>query len=254
MQASEPISSSNQQTSSSQTAKNSFRQSSDTSSLTQESGQGKKSNKWLIVGLRIFALVVLGTAGVFTYQSYQFKKQVEKPSPSSEAVPTKAPQLTPTNTVLIPLPTLTAGQTVGWKTYKDKANKYEIKYPQDWYILERPGPVISFSNSKSGEGKNWIVVSIFKNTDVNMNSLSSRKKYFEDKPEDYQVLGDITVDGRSGFEVEFLKNSQREAIIAGDLNEVPQDIFTVFVTYDEPQRSNAINIYQEILSTFKFLD
>ena len=253
MQTNEPTPNPNQQTSSSQPTDASLQQQpGGISPPTQESPKIKKSNKWLIIGLGVFALVALGIAGVFTYQNYQLKKQVEKPTLAPEITPTRELQPTPTSATSIPLPTPITDPTANWKIYKDEGNKYELKYPQDWHLLKRPGPVTSFSNSESGEEKDWIVVSIFKNTDVNVDSLDSTKKYYEDEPGNYLVLGDITIDGLPGFEIEFLKKLQREAIIAGDLNEVPQDIFTLFVTYDQDKKDNALDIYQKILSTFKF--
>jgi hypothetical protein len=204
--------------------------------------QGEKSNNGLVIGLIIFSLFALGIAGVFAYQNYQLKKQIGKPSLGSEVAPTKTLQSTPSSTSTI-------APTADWQIYK--GDGFELSYPRDWYLLETPGPVTRFSNSET-DGEGSLVVSVFKNTDVNMDSLDSRKKYYENEPEKFVILGDITVDGKPGFEVEFLDRFQREAIIAGDYNEVPQNVFTVFVTYPGPQKNEAIDEYLKILSTFKF--
>jgi len=116
---------------------------SDVSPPVQESVQEKKSNKWLIIGLGVFALVALGTAGIFAYQNYQLKEQVVKPSPSPEVVPTKAPQPTPTptNTISTPSPTPTADPTANWEIYENNNYGFSFKYPNNFRInnlIEKP--------------------------------------------------------------------------------------------------------------------
>lgn len=204
-----------------------------------------QSLNWLLVILVIF---LLGTTAFFAYSYYELKQQdnVQQPTPTTpppkSILPSLDPELSPTST-----PNLTAD----WQIYRGEG--FELRYPKDWYLLEIPGPVTKFSNKETGE-EGSLLVSVFTNTDVNTNSLDSIKKYYEDDPEKFAILGDITVDGRPGFEVEFLDRFQRETIIAGDYNEVPKSIFTFFVNYPESQKNEAINMYLKILSTFKFTE
>ena len=136
MQTNEPISNPDQQTSSSQPANAliSKQQPSDASPPEQESTQGKKSNRRLIIGLGVFALVALGIAGIFAYQNYQLKKQVEKPGPGLEVTPTKELQPTPTNTISVPSPTATADPTADWEIYENKNYGFSLKYPNNFKL------------------------------------------------------------------------------------------------------------------------
>lgn len=143
MQTNEPISNPDQQISSPQPTNTPApqQQPSDASSSVQESTQGKKSNKWLIIGLGILTLVVLGIAGVFAYQNYQLKKRVEKPSPNSEAIPTKALQPTPTSTISAPSPTPTTDPTADWEIYENKNYGFSLRYPDNFKVhnlIEKP--------------------------------------------------------------------------------------------------------------------
>ena len=141
MQTNEPTSSPNQQISTPQPADTHIpqQQPSDVSLPVQESAQGKESNKWLIVGLGIFALIALGIAGIFAYQNYQLKKQVERPSSGLEVIPTKALQPTPTSTVSVPSPTPAVDPTASWTTYLNSKFGYSFKYPSTWEPNRGPG-------------------------------------------------------------------------------------------------------------------
>ena len=88
----------------------------------QETVQRKKSNKWPIIGLTIFALTALGVTGVFAYQNYQLKQKddSQKDNPVISPKPTEAP-----------LPTPTSDPTANWLTFTQKDICYSFKYPQE---------------------------------------------------------------------------------------------------------------------------
>ena len=126
MQTNEPVPDSDQQTSDTQPTTTPIpQQPSAVSPSVQESAQGKKSNKWLIIGIVIFALVAIGTAGIFAYQNYQLKKQVKKPSPGPEVIPTKTLQ---------PMPTIPTDPTSKWKIYENTKYNFSLKYPGEFWI------------------------------------------------------------------------------------------------------------------------
>lgn len=189
MQINEPVSSLNQQASDPQSTNTSTsQQPSNVSLLVQESTQGEKSNRWLIVGLMVFAVVVLGTAGTLAYQSYRLRKQ----SLSSGAVPTKVTPTevlrpTPTRTVITPLPTLTADLTADWKTYRSDENGIEFKYPVGWYAKSPPGWIFQvFLESRPFEiiEGTGFMASIVLYFNEYMNTTTGERYFFEEMLDD----------------------------------------------------------------------
>lgn len=96
----------------------------DTSSPLQESAQGKKPNKWLIVGIIVFVAAILGIAGVFAYRNYRLKQEIGRLKTSSDDA--KSPT---------PLPSIKEEAdnlgTIEWLSYTDeKIDDLSFKYPK----------------------------------------------------------------------------------------------------------------------------
>ncbi len=146
MQANEPISNPNQETSDTQSTNVSLQQQpNDNVSSGQELSQGgKETNKWLIIGLVIFALVVLGVAGIFAYQNYQLKEQVEKLSLGPSIIPTKELQPTPRRVALTLSPTPTSDPTASWKVYRNDNFGFQLSYPPEWDLKLGAGQAFLF--------------------------------------------------------------------------------------------------------------
>ena len=72
-----------------------------------------KPKHLLKIALIITVFLSLGTAGFFGYQYMRLKRQAAK------LIPTIAPFSTP-------------DVTANWKTYTDPLNKFSLKYPSDW--------------------------------------------------------------------------------------------------------------------------
>lgn len=136
--------------------------------------------------------------------------------------------------------------TSNWKTYTSIQN-YQIKYPADWLIKEQMVTEF-YSNDKK------IIVSIFKNSDVNFDSIESRKTIYTEKPEEFKIIKDLIIDGKPAFMFDFLKKTQREVVLAGDLEKVPQTLFAIFITYVPDTKTEALAVFDQIISTFKFLE
>lgn len=206
----------------------------------------EKTQKAFLIILALLMVFSVGAAALLAWQNYQLRQELIQ----QQSISAPSPQAG--------RPTPTTDPTANWQIYESEKWGYRLMYPSNWFVSEANRIVTRFSNQPiENSGKDIITVSVFKNTDVNVDSLASRKKRFENSPEEFRILKNIVVDGKPGFEVEFLKQGEREAVIAGDLSKIPPHIYTIFVTYQESQKEEALEIYQKILSTFitfKFLD
>ena len=97
----------------------------------------KSSNRGIstIVGLIIIIVVaVLATGGILVWQKGWIGK-----TPTLTSMKTTQPTITPT-VITTPKPTAQTqtpqDETANWKTYTNKDYKYEVKYPLDWKMRE----------------------------------------------------------------------------------------------------------------------
>jgi len=82
---------------------------------------------WLIIGLTVLVLLLLGTTGLFAYQNYQLKKKVSRePFPSPTPTASTTASLTPT-----------IDPTTEWQSYNNGEYKFSFKYPDDYYLHDK---------------------------------------------------------------------------------------------------------------------
>jgi len=270
MQTNEPAPNPNPQASGQQPAQPFVPQqqpSSSVSSPGQRLNQEKKSNKGLVLGLISLVLISLGIAGVFAYQNYQLKKQVEKkPSPSPEVVATEEPQPTPANIVVSsPSPSAKVDPTANWKKVQindlnvdpqtkvgSKIKGLEIKYPPDWFYLS--------AKSLGGTGAG----------DFIMNFPSN--KILEDvSKDDIQIKMLLLLPPQEGLN-EFVNSYQKTGLTSaakikinefeGYKGETDKEV-KYFIKIDEnnilhiyitPKDSELINISEQIVSTLNLIN
>lgn len=83
-------------------------------------------SKRKLVFLYVFVtllIIALGIIGFLAYQNYQLQQKIAQVSATLSSLPTIAPTA---------VPTVVAGQTVGWKAFN--RNGMLFKYPQEWVI------------------------------------------------------------------------------------------------------------------------
>ena len=236
---------------------------------TQELAQGEKSNKWLITGLMAFALVALGIAGIFAYQNYQLKKQIERPSPGQEVIPTKTLQPTPTSPISAPSPTPTIDPTVNWETYSN--DEYTFKYPKslksdtgatgqgfESIRVQFLGPKQVRTQTSLIDGYAFIVTKVDPNTSKTAQRYAQeeRVKSEENCGFDQSTISSISqtrIAGTSASQYSVTKcfgdYTANYLVKNGNLYSIIQ-----LYTGEEPEKQNYKSITEQILSTFKFID
>lgn len=103
------------------------------SQSTSQINEAPKQNPWLVIGLAVLILLLLGTTGFFAYQSYQLKQQALQKQPTSLPEATKTPE--------IPSPVPTLDPTANWKIYENKNYGFSLKYPNNFKmhnLIEKP--------------------------------------------------------------------------------------------------------------------
>lgn len=93
----------------------------------QEVIQAKKSRKWPVIILVIFALIILGITGTFAYQNYRLKEKT---------VAKKGGFISPPVSDEIISPTPTVDPTTDWLTYTGENICFTFKYPKGFTLDE----------------------------------------------------------------------------------------------------------------------
>jgi len=186
----------------------------------------------------LIVIFVLGVIGYFGYTKGYINIY------PSKSTPTIKPQQDYVSSVA-PTAQSETDTTEGWITYTSIQN-YQINYPAGWLINEQ---MVTEFYSKDKK----ITVSIFRNSDVNFDSMESKKNIYEAKPDEFKIVKDLNIDGKPAFMFDFLKTTEREVVLAGDLDKVPGTIFTIFITYVPESKTEALEIFDQMLSTFKFI-
>jgi len=217
--------------------------------LTQETPQDTpytcKSFLFPIVALVIVVSLLVGGCIGYYLGKYQSSKSKVQTQPQSQNQSQKQHSSTTTSTKQPPKPEVDS--TEGWEVYTSSDNTYQFKYPSNWSI-SRDAIVTRFLSPDSS-----ITVSAYKNSDVNQQSLENLKDSYA-KSAEVTNLKDTIVGGRAGFTFEFTDKPQKEIIIAGDNNPIPVNLVTILINYQEGAESIAEEIFNQILSTFKFLE
>jgi len=113
-----------------------------TQPVTQIS-EASKQKSWLVIGLAILVLLLLGTTSFFAYQNSQLKQQILQKPPTPLPKVTKQPE--------IPSPTPNIDSTTNWKRYNNSKYGFAFKYPDEFYLKEWPQADGTFSLTVSDQ-------------------------------------------------------------------------------------------------------
>jgi len=212
-----------------------------------------KSSSFVLNIFRLFGLIIIifiGYLGFNVYKARQVKQAVLQqlsPSPTPFLNPTPFPQLT--------IPS-------DWKTYRNEALGFELKYPKDLSVLEKPSSVeeIIFSTIKQSEQSAPLIISV--RVDKNEKDLNLTKwvdgllwtdesnPLFKQNRREQTQLGGIKAERifspgeGSSWKVIALHNDLFYSVNIG----------TLFNPEEEGKDIINLDTFNQILSTFKFIE
>lgn len=240
----------------------------------------KKKSSLILVGILLILLAVAGgiVVGKYLYGQRIVPKTTKNPLTPTASSPTITKLLTPT-------PDLTAG----WKTYRNSKFNFEFKHPSDWIYSSNPEKEISKSGDDlhvirnqvmpfSTENKFWLLISIWDNpqklstldwlkwhegeyqkkgllAEYKHNTIFSVNAYVDSLPayKDMREVEDqknkVAAGSRGGgtFPLMDYYVSKGDKLYAIELNNYD------LVAFNNKEEI-IYNLFDQILSTFKFLD
>jgi len=189
-----------------------------------------KSQKPLVLIMSVLLIVTVAIAGLFYFQIQKLSKELSKYQTQPSPTPSATPDI-----------------TVNWKTYSDPKGKYSFKYPTDWAASKDVGllndPTMKFildlqAKDTTLSTRDWTNANVCAKfaTPTDQNGCTA------------YASGPIN----DSIQFTFLAHY-------GAMHTVFKNGNTVFdVTIDarepNPNFENIKDVYNQILSTFKFLE
>ncbi|OQA93273.1 MAG: hypothetical protein BWY24_00564 [Microgenomates group bacterium ADurb.Bin219] len=160
---------------------------------------------------------------------------------------------------------LSSDETANWKTYTNSVEKFSFKYPQSWFLKESSSMIQIFNyDVDKAPGRSYDPVrdgNLFKVEVFLDNKFSNLTEWFEnekntpdqsnDLPKEFLNIKNIFVSSQEGLFFE-LKSSMTDSLVGVATFKLPQGSLVHFwggLNYEGNK-----NYFDQILSTFKFLD
>jgi len=217
---------------------------------------GLKSRKVLIGVLGGLIIVSLLSTAIFG--AYQLGKN-QTANPSTTVVTPTIPAATPSTT---PVVDSVSDPTANWKTNVNTKSGYSFKYPDNWFIDTNNGSELLSDVAFRGWGYPDYIVSFSVDTPsqlkVSVDDPIGTKKQLGDKVFETKIA-DLTVSGHKAamFQEDVLPESATDAHNGVTVKVVMGDKYLYVEHWENLARKSTAEvntIFDQILSTFKFLD
>jgi hypothetical protein len=202
----------------------------------------KPNTSSVLLGIiAILLFLALGAAGYLLYQNLQLKNQLAQL------------QLTPTSPM--PVPSITPNPSADWETYVNSIENFSFKYPTTW--------TVDTSKDKGDERSENIQVKLTK--DLATIQIYANLVGIGGVGQDYQGTP-IKIDGHAlyRFSVDSASNNTKQVGITDSLTKslgvfkISNKTYSITLiypnSYSQSQAVELGNEFDQILSTFKFLE
>ena len=207
--------------------------------VNSSDSEEKKPKKFILIILIILAIALGATGGVFGYQYIQKQKLFQtQPSP----------------TPVVQQPSPSPDPTAGWETYSSEFQNITFKYPPSWEITEKEGQKVgeNIYNTKILLSKNEAIITMY----LNMDGLGGKGQTYEGR--------EFILDGNHLYQyTRHNENSTKIGLSTSLVNtlgvfEINNTTYSITLTYPntytKKESSPILNEFNQILSTFKFID
>ena len=201
-------------------------------SAPSSSNYGKRSwVKWFLVYLIIAAVIYAGV--------YYLLQSKQNPKPYSTTVPT------PT---IISQPTPTPDPTANWKTYTDKNKTFTFKYPSNW---EEPTVNLQSTHTDYSFSSANLFIKVGFSYNQNLGRALTYQEEIANEEKFALSTKNITVSG-----IQTKKYIEKFGVVHNDDIVIlkGKDLNTIYKISMPFYRADDENTFDQILSTFKFLD
>jgi len=190
----------------------------------------------LIILFSFFILILLASTGFLYYQNQQLKKQLA----GYQTQPTPSPTFDP---------------TADWKTYTNHTHNISFRYSPSWNLTENVGQVEDNKtyNTKVGLSKGNALITMY----LNLNGIGGIPQTYEGKS--------FILDGHNLYQFNKVNsyNNTKEVGVSDSLttlgvfkiNDITYSIIIAYLAdYEKSNEENLLREFDQILSTFKFMD
>jgi len=212
----------------------------------------KKISTPIAIGIITILVIIVG--GFALWQRAEITKEENMPLPEIQ-IPEKK-EIKDETAGLVP------SEVEGWQTYRNEEYGFEVKYPEEWIVIKEekndyPIFYVLFGEKKeseinkelqAGEIRRAAWLSLYENKE-NLSLYDwTINKFGNPQEKDKGKLSEIKINNQNGFKYEFMSMGLETDILFSEDKKVI-NIGTVLDGCDDLE-----TIFNQILSTFKFID
>lgn len=199
-------------------------------------------------------ILCIVTVIIIAIGAYVLGTKQSQPVVQNSVQPTPTPSPTPID------------ETVNWKTYTDPTYNYSLNYPSDWSLLGTPNVAFSSADSQTTTGgttirggKIVILVSNYKAFSVNLITDKSLTEFYKNvysnkSQTDFVVIDrkDISISNILALRYVAEAPGTDDGTMTGAMVVYGNNVYQIEANYGRKDKLKTLEVFDQILSTFKF--